>query len=395
MSSSPTPVDEPSPTSAASATVKATEHTVQKVMSSVGKLLSKNEHLHRHSITLAEKAHDLVEKHAPSMLHYLPEKRVSKEFIFLVVALFLLMLFWTIGAGSILIDCACVIYPAYLTLLVIETPDKTDGQQWLAYWMIFGLIKVAERFLWFALRVIPLYTIMKLVFSIWLYHPYSNGATITYALCKPYLIASVRLVDPNFLVTPSMRSDMKMKKKVDEDFDKKRATATETDDITPPPAPSTTETTEQARAKTTDKKSRIDAMYDVDTKEDKGLDGQLKVMIKSIEMEALTSVLVEASVQPPESRSKKGGEGIAYKTPAKMGKKISYNQDIFINPIAALDGYLLLEVKQKSTFNPDPQPLASTKIELKGLKVGDAEKHNLALDGGKVTLNIVTILQTE
>ena len=91
MSENPTPVDDESD-NMASATTKATQHTVQKVMTSVGKLLSKNEHIHRHSITLANKAHDLVEKHAPSVLPYLPEKRVSKEFIFLVVASILLKL---------------------------------------------------------------------------------------------------------------------------------------------------------------------------------------------------------------------------------------------------------------------------------------------------------------
>ena len=270
---------------------------------------------------------------------------------------------------------ACVVYPAYLTLLVIETPDKTDGQQWLAYWMIFGLIKVAERFLWFVLRLIPMYTIMKLAFCIWLYHPCTNGATIVYTICEPHLRALVRLVDPNFLVTPSMRSDMKLKKKVDDEFDKKRASATETDDVTPPS--STTTTKESVSAKAIDNKSRVDAMYDNNAKEDKHLDGQLKVIINCIEMESSdTNVRVEASVQPPKARSKKGSEGISYNTPSMVGKKRTYNEEIIITPINALDGHLLLEVKEKSTFNVDHHLLASTKIELKDLKMGEAEKHD-------------------
>ena len=77
-----------------SATSAATVATVEKVVRSVNQVLSKSEHLDRYASSAAKQAQSVMEKHVPIVLDYLPDKKISKEFVFvLTVTISLLGLF--------------------------------------------------------------------------------------------------------------------------------------------------------------------------------------------------------------------------------------------------------------------------------------------------------------
>ncbi|KAL7421239.1 ER membrane protein DP1/Yop1 [Cryptotrichosporon argae] len=79
--------------------------------------------------------------------------------------------------------------PAYLSIKAIETPGTNDDKQWLTYWVVFGLLNLAESAgLRAILYWVPLYFVFKTVFTIWLFLPATRGAEVLYAnVLRPVL----------------------------------------------------------------------------------------------------------------------------------------------------------------------------------------------------------------
>lgn len=79
------------------------------------------------------------------------------------------------------------LYPCYMTVKALQTEHtQEDDKQWLTYWTVFGTFKVADHWVSFLVELIPCYNILKLVFLIYLFSPYTLGAVKIYnALIKP------------------------------------------------------------------------------------------------------------------------------------------------------------------------------------------------------------------
>ncbi|GFQ95163.1 receptor expression-enhancing protein [Trichonephila clavata] len=77
----------------------------------------------------------------------------------------------------ILYICIGFLYPAYCSLIALQTPDKKDDTMWLIYWVVFALLNVAEVATDFVLFWFPLYPMWKLLVLIWcsLYHQGWSG----------------------------------------------------------------------------------------------------------------------------------------------------------------------------------------------------------------------------
>lgn len=73
-----------------------------------------------------------------------------------------------------------IIYPFYMSMKAIESPDENDDKQWCTYWVIFFLFRLLELYLGFILHLIPFYFLAKLVFLVWLFFPTTSGATVVY-----------------------------------------------------------------------------------------------------------------------------------------------------------------------------------------------------------------------
>uniref|UniRef100_A0A2C9UJV9 HVA22-like protein n=1 Tax=Manihot esculenta TaxID=3983 RepID=A0A2C9UJV9_MANES len=73
-----------------------------------------------------------------------------------------------------------LLYPLYASVMAIESPSKLDDEQWLAYWIIYSFLTLAEMVLQAILQWIPLWYTMKLMLVAWLVLPQFRGAAFIY-----------------------------------------------------------------------------------------------------------------------------------------------------------------------------------------------------------------------
>ena len=61
------------------------------------------------------------------------------------------------------------VYPALKSIRALQTDtDPEDDKQWLAYWIIYGTVVVADIYVHIILQFIPMYYFCKLCFFLWL-----------------------------------------------------------------------------------------------------------------------------------------------------------------------------------------------------------------------------------
>lgn len=100
----------------------------------------------------------------------------------LFVSLVLLFDYWTIA--MIFSNLIGFVFPAYWNIKLLETspentniPTHTNAiKKWTFYWPIFTGFLMAERYLGYILRLIPLYYMFKTIFLIWCSAPIKNNA---------------------------------------------------------------------------------------------------------------------------------------------------------------------------------------------------------------------------
>jgi receptor expression-enhancing protein 5/6 len=95
---------------------------------------------------------------------------------------FLLSAMIIIGFGAQLI-CNGIgfAYPAYRSILAIESKSKDDDTVWLTYWVVFAALCIIEFFSDFILALIPFYWMLKSMFLIWCFLPWRlNGSKFIY-----------------------------------------------------------------------------------------------------------------------------------------------------------------------------------------------------------------------
>ncbi|KAM3201369.1 HVA22-like protein e isoform X1 [Capsicum annuum] len=73
-----------------------------------------------------------------------------------------------------------LLYPLYASVVAIETTDKLDDEQWLAYWIFYSFLTLMEMILQPILEWIPIWYDMKLLFVAWLVLPQLRGAAFIY-----------------------------------------------------------------------------------------------------------------------------------------------------------------------------------------------------------------------
>lgn len=122
--------------------------------------------------------------------------KIPKEYLAISGSFLLLSLvFFGIGAGSL---CSIVgfVYPAYKSLLAIETPTRGDDTQWLIYWVVYCFFSMIEVFTDFLLYWIPFYYAFKLAFLLWAMMPQTKGAKFLYdSFLKDFLKKNESKID--------------------------------------------------------------------------------------------------------------------------------------------------------------------------------------------------------
>lgn len=81
-----------------------------------------------------------------------------------------------------------VLYPALHSIRAIESPAEDDDKMWLTYWMVFGVLNVAETFFGFIFWFIPYWQWVRLLLFVWLLLPQFKGAKVVYdSIVRPLM----------------------------------------------------------------------------------------------------------------------------------------------------------------------------------------------------------------
>ncbi|KAI4343590.1 hypothetical protein L6164_010924 [Bauhinia variegata] len=73
-----------------------------------------------------------------------------------------------------------LLYPLYASVVAMESPSKLDDEQWLAYWILYSFLTLAEMLLQPLVQWIPIWYDAKLLFVAWLVLPQFKGAAFLY-----------------------------------------------------------------------------------------------------------------------------------------------------------------------------------------------------------------------
>lgn len=88
-------------------------------------------------------------------------------------------------------------YPAYASIIAIESKDKTDDTLWLTYWVVFAAFNLAEFFSDIILGLIPFYWLLKCMFLIWCFVPFRNNGSkfLYYNFIRPVFLSHLAEAD--------------------------------------------------------------------------------------------------------------------------------------------------------------------------------------------------------
>lgn len=131
-----------------------------------------------------------------AITHEQEATKVPKEYLTITGSFILLsLIFFGIGAGSV---CSIIgfLYPAYKSLLAIESKTRGDDTQWLIYWVVYCFFMMIEVFTDFLLYWIPFYYAFKLAFLLWAMLPQTKGAKFLYdSFLKDFLKKNESKID--------------------------------------------------------------------------------------------------------------------------------------------------------------------------------------------------------
>ena len=88
------------------------------------------------------------------------------------------LLLLLLNGFAIVVTCYTVIYPGLLSIRAINSTGKNDDKTWLTYWLIFGILHVAETFLGFIFYIIPYWFFIRIGLFVWLVQ--FNGSETLY-----------------------------------------------------------------------------------------------------------------------------------------------------------------------------------------------------------------------
>ena len=90
-----------------------------------------------------------------------------------------------------------VIYPGLLSIRAIESATKDDDKVWLTYWMVVGLLNVAETFLGFIFWFIPYWSWIRVALFVWLIQ-FKGAQTLYQTVIREFLHKNKDLIQ-NFI----------------------------------------------------------------------------------------------------------------------------------------------------------------------------------------------------
>jgi len=70
--------------------------------------------------------------------------------------------------------------PVYRSYKALKTKSADDDAFWLTYWVINASFALLESFVEASLSWLPLFYVLKIIFTVWAHHPNTKGALVIY-----------------------------------------------------------------------------------------------------------------------------------------------------------------------------------------------------------------------
>mmetsp|Transcript_39287 Transcript_39287/g.113617 ORF Transcript_39287/g.113617 Transcript_39287/m.113617 type:complete len:285 (-) Transcript_39287:360-1214(-) len=94
---------------------------------------------------------------------------------------------WLLGfalwgyTGELICTVVGSVYPMYASFRALEDGEHEEASQWLTYWITVVAVMLAEHVVYRLFCWVPFYHIMRLLFVLWLFLPFTRGAATTYS----------------------------------------------------------------------------------------------------------------------------------------------------------------------------------------------------------------------
>ncbi|KAK8805035.1 hypothetical protein WA171_007000 [Blastocystis sp. BT1] len=80
------------------------------------------------------------------------------------------------------------VYPAYFSLVALNSKDREDDTKWLTYWVVFGFFSIIESIVSIFAKLNVMYYIVKIVMLVCCFIPDIDLANVLYRDCvSPFL----------------------------------------------------------------------------------------------------------------------------------------------------------------------------------------------------------------
>lgn len=122
--------------------------------------------------------------------------KVNIEYFVIVILVILALCIFSGFLASPIVNLIGFLYPAYASIVALESTHTKDDTQWLTYWVVFSYFHVVENFTDYILFWVPFYYAVKCAFLLWCMLPQYNGATVVYnSLIKPVFLKHESAID--------------------------------------------------------------------------------------------------------------------------------------------------------------------------------------------------------
>lgn len=121
---------------------------------------------------------------------------INVEYFVLGFGVLIALLLFSGYGASFVANVVGFAYPAYATLLTLESKNKSDDVEWLMYWVVFGTFSLVENFVEWIVYWIPFYFPVKVTFLLWCMLPQYKGAELVYLqVIKPIFLKHESTID--------------------------------------------------------------------------------------------------------------------------------------------------------------------------------------------------------